>query len=416
MELKPGYKITQIGVIPDEWYVSTVGKEFDVQLGKMLDSAKNSGIPKPYLGNRSVQWGRIECDDLPVMPMSSSDMERYRLQSGDLLVCEGGEVGRAAIWDAPMDECYYQKAIHRLRPVCGFDVRVMAGLLRLWSDRGDFSNYVTKTSIAHLPREKFIGVPMPVPTPLEQKRIAGAFADMDGLISALDFILLKKRLVMRATMLGLMSGKYRLTGFINEWNEIFLSQVGSVYGGLSGKTRADFGAGSARYIPFTNVISNVVVSASELESVNVRSSEAQNSVLKGDLLFNGSSEAPEELAFCSLMDEDIPDLYLNSFCFGFRIHDDARVDGLFLAYFFRSIVGRELVKSIAQGSTRYNLPKRAFLSRVFRIPGIKEQAAIARVLSDMDAEIAALELRRDKTRLLKKAMMQELLTGRTRLV
>ena len=86
MEVRPGYKQTEVGVIPEEWEVSTVGEEFSVQLGKMLDAEKNVGIAKPYLGNRAVQWASIDIADLPTVPMSRSDLERFRLQKGDLLV------------------------------------------------------------------------------------------------------------------------------------------------------------------------------------------------------------------------------------------------------------------------------------------------------------------------------------------
>jgi type I restriction enzyme, S subunit len=108
-------------VIPAGWEVSTVGQEFDIQLGKMLDGEKNVGTHKPYLGNKAVQWNRIDVSELSTMAMSSTDLQRFRLARGDLLVCEGGEVGRAAIWDEPFPECYYQKALHRLRPRRGFD-------------------------------------------------------------------------------------------------------------------------------------------------------------------------------------------------------------------------------------------------------------------------------------------------------
>lgn len=109
-------------------------------------------------------------------------------------------------------------------------------------------------------------------------------------------------------------------------------------------------------------------------------------------------------------------MFLNSFCFGFRLRSGAAADGLFLAYLFRSGVGRELLRSLAQGAIHYNLSKAALLRLRLRLPGVEEQLAIAEVLSDMDAELAAFESRRDKTRQLKQGMMQALLTGRIRLV
>ena len=138
--------------------------------------------------------------------------------------------------------------------------------------------------------------------------------------------------------------------------------------------------------------------------------------MKGDLLFNGTSETPGELAMGAVMGEQISNLYLNSFCLGFRIQDENKYDPLFLAYFFRGSVGRIIMNALAQGATRYNMSKSQFSALELFIPAYDEQRAIATVLSDMDAGIAALERRRDKTRVVKQGMMQQLLTGRVRLI
>jgi type I restriction enzyme, S subunit len=193
-----------------EWEVSTVGREFDIQLGKMLDADRNRGMPKPYIGNKAVQWNRIEIGDLPMVPMSRSDLDRFRLVSGDLLVCEGGEAGRAAIWEGPIDECYYQKALHRLRPLRGFNSRLMVELLRHWADGGRLVNYVTQTSIAHLTREKLAEVPMPVPQPDEQRAIVGVLSNMDANITALEHRLAKTRALKQGMMQELLTGRTRL--------------------------------------------------------------------------------------------------------------------------------------------------------------------------------------------------------------
>ncbi len=416
MELKPGYKQTDVGIIPEEWEVSTVGHEFNIKLGKMLDAEKNFGLSKPYLGNKAVQWDRIDISNLPTVPMSRADIERYRLRDGDLLACEGGEVGRAAIWDAPIEECYYQKALHRLRPVRGFHSQLMVALLRLWSEQGRLVNYVTQTSIAHLPREIFLEVPMPVPPLPEQRAIAGVLGDVNALLGGLDRLIAKKRDLIQGTMQQLLTGRTRLPGFHGEWAVKTLGDLGSTFGGLTGKTKADFGDGDAQYVTFMNIMTNVVIDCGIFERVRVSPTESQNRVMKGDLLFNGSSETPEEVAMCAVHKSDVQGLFLNSFCFGFRFRDAAEADGLFLAYYLRNREGRELMKSLAQGSTRYNLSKVALLKAPLRLPSLPEQTAIAAVLSDIDAELSALQARRDKTRDLKQAMMQELLTGKTRLV
>lgn len=209
-ESNAGFRQTEVGVIPKDWEVSTVGRQFDVTLGKMLDAEKNIGELKPYIGNRNVRWGSVSVSELPLMRLTRADMEKFRLRNGDLLVCEGGDVGRAAIWDAPVEECYYQKALHRLRPLRGFNSRLMVGLLRLWSDRGTLANYVTQTSIAHLPREKFMEIPMPVPSSLEQTAIAEVLAEMDAEQEVLEARRDKTRLLKQGMMQELLTGKTRL--------------------------------------------------------------------------------------------------------------------------------------------------------------------------------------------------------------
>ncbi|WP_174518808.1 restriction endonuclease subunit S, partial [Pseudomonas syringae group genomosp. 3] len=127
------------------------------------------------------------------------------------------------------------------------------------------------------------------------------------------------------------------------------------------------------------------------------------------------SETPEEVGFCSVLLEEIQNLYLNSFCFGFRFNTAAKVNGLFFAYWFRSKAGRAAMSVLAQGATRYNIAKSAFMQLEIPQPLEEEQTAIATVLSDMGDELATLKVRREKTLQLKQGMMQELLTGRIRL-
>ena len=225
----PGYRRTEVGTIPCDWGVSSVGAEFRIQLGKMLDAAKNTGVLKPYIGNRSVQWGRIDLDGIATVPMTMSDLQRFLLRRGDLLVCEGGEIGRAAIWKDLIPECYYQKAIHRLRPIRTYDAYLMMSLLQLWASTGYLANYVTQTSIAHLPKDKLEVVPLPVPPPAEQHAIAEALSDVDGLLRALEALVAKKRAIKQAAMQQLLTGKTRLPGFSGEWLTKRLGEIAELH-------------------------------------------------------------------------------------------------------------------------------------------------------------------------------------------
>ncbi|MFY7866931.1 restriction endonuclease subunit S, partial [Roseateles sp.] len=229
-------------------------------------------------------------------------------------------------------------------------------------------------------------------------------------------LLTKKRQIKQGAMQELLTGKRRLPGFHKRWSEVRLGEVGRTYGGLTGKSKADFGHGASKYITFMNVMTNVRTSAKLVESVQVGPSESQNMVQPGDLLFNGSSETPEEVALCSWVENCDAGVFLNSFCFGFRPFVANRLSGLFMAYFFRARPGRNAVSSLAQGATRYNIAKTALLQAPINLPSFDEQKAIAEVLSSMDEEITLLQSRLTKARALKQAMAQALLTGRIRLI
>lgn len=262
---------------------------------------------------------------------------------------------------------------------------------------------------------KKIRVGMPS-TRAEQRAVADALADADALIDSLEQLLTKKRQIKQGAMQELLTGKLRLPGFQGPWSEVRLGEVGRTYGGLTGKGKADFGNGAAKYITFMNVMTTVRTSTEMVENVRVGPLESQNLVQSGDLLFNGSSETPQEVALCSWVENCDDGVFLNSFCFGFRPVVAARLSGLFMAYFFRGRPGRTAVSSLAQGATRYNIAKTALLQAPLCLPSLAEQQAIAEVLSSMDTEIAALESRLTKARALKQAMAQALLTGRIRLV
>lgn len=248
----------------------------------------------------------------------------------------------------------------------------------------------------------------------EQRRIAAALGDMDKLIDNLSKRIEKKKSIKQGAMQELLTGKKRLPGFEGEWEMVRIGNIGDFYGGLSGKTAADFGHGEAQYITFMNVLTNIVIKRHQVGKVSVYQGEHQNAVKKGDLFFNVSSETPEEVAMCAALLEDMPNTYLNSFCCGFRLFDDSN-DPLFISYYVNSHEGRKITKFLAQGLTRHNLSKDAFRKMEMNWPKKSEQRAIAKVLGDMDAEIAKLEAKHEKLIGIKKGMMSDLLTGKVRL-
>ncbi len=148
--------IEWLGEVPAHWAVAPVYSRYRVELGKMLDSKRITGENLlPYLRNVDVQWDRVNVNDLPEMDVSTSEYERYTLKTGDLLVCEGGEVGRTAMWNDELPMCAYQKAIHRLRPTTDDDhSRFFYYMMFSVESAGIFVAFGNPNTISHLTAEK----------------------------------------------------------------------------------------------------------------------------------------------------------------------------------------------------------------------------------------------------------------------
>ncbi|TDC21952.1 restriction endonuclease subunit S [Streptomyces sp. 8K308] len=192
------------------WRKSTIGEEFHVQLGKRLDAAVNRGELKLCVNNRGVRWGRIDITQAVWAPLTRADISELRLKAGDVLVCEGGEIGRASVWRAELSEAYYLNTLHRLRSRRGYNPDVLAAFLERWATTGELLALVGKSSLAHLTKENLLRVPLPVPSPEEQGRIATALRSIDQLIFSLERLIAKQRNIKQGLMQELLTGRTRL--------------------------------------------------------------------------------------------------------------------------------------------------------------------------------------------------------------
>lgn len=160
------------------WPVVPLSHVADTALGKMLDKGKPKGHPHvPYLRNINVQWGRIDTDDLLTMELPDDQQERFEVRAGDLLVCEGGEIGRCAIWHGRSEYLAYQKALHRVRPGNKLDARFLRYLLEHHAKSGTLAKLATGSTIAHLAQQQLRRVPVPLPSLDEQRRIVDVLED-----------------------------------------------------------------------------------------------------------------------------------------------------------------------------------------------------------------------------------------------
>lgn len=165
------------------WTAKPLSDVADFTLGKMLDQAKNRGDLLPYLANVNVRWGEFDLTDLREMRFESSEIDRYAVRPGDIVMCEGGEPGRCAIWKGDQEGVMLQKALHRIRARPGLDARFLYYSFLHLGKSGAFAPLFTGATIKHLPREQLAKVVVRYPSEPEQKAIAEALANYDDLIA-----------------------------------------------------------------------------------------------------------------------------------------------------------------------------------------------------------------------------------------
>jgi hypothetical protein len=164
--------------MPEGWVRTTIGDMAETALGKMLDAPRPRGTTRvPYLRNLNVQWGHIDLDDVQQVPLSDDERERFALEPGDLLVCEGGEIGRAALWRGGSGCMAYQKALHRIRSRGDLDLTFLRCLLEHYLYTGELHKRAAGSTILHLPQRQLRELPIPLPPRAEQRRIVEILED-----------------------------------------------------------------------------------------------------------------------------------------------------------------------------------------------------------------------------------------------
>lgn len=361
--------------------------------------------PTDITGTEGIIISKTEkCITEDGLKNSSADV----LPSGSLLLCTRATIGDSKINSIPMATNQGFKNVIPFKDTC---IKYLYYLLQ--TKKREMLEKATASTFAEISKSALCEIPLQAPEKQEQEQIAQVLFDIDALITDLQKLIKKKRNIFTGTMQSLLSGKIRISDSL--WEKYVIGDIGDFYSGLTGKSKDDFGKGNARYITFLNVLNNTVIDISKLESVQVNEDEYQNEVLKGDLFFNTSSETPEEVGMCAVLMDSIRNTYLNSFCFGFRLKTK-KVHALFFSYYFNSQEGRKIMRVLAQGATRFNLSKDYFSQTEIELPPYEDQVEIAQTLADMEGDILSLEKKCLKYKAMKQGMMEELLTGKVRLM
>lgn len=407
-------KLTELGWLPIDWNVVKLGEVSDIDV-RSIDHT-NMDFHFYYISLENVKEGQISYGD-KISLRNAPSRARRTLRPNDILF---GTVrpklkSHAIFKLEPASEFVASTGFAVIQS--GAKIHYEFGFQLIMSDEiaRQVDMLIVGSNYPAISNNQVSNLLIPLPPKPEQEAIAKVLSDTDALIESLEKLIEKKKLIKKGVMQDLLSGKKRLPGFSEPWVEKSLGELGTTFGGLSGKSKLDFGAGDAQYITFMNIINNPIIDVTIFDNVRVSPDEQQNKVLRGDILFNGSSETPEEVGMCSYYNGNINNVYLNSFSIGFRPDNLDHVNGLFFCYLLRSSVGRNKMKKMAQGATRYNLSKENLKRVRVHLPGIEEQNAICSIIANLDYELTTISAKVSKTRLLKQGLMQQLLTGKIRL-
>lgn len=267
------------------------------------------------------------------------------------------------------------------------------------------------TKVLGISTKRLAQIPLFMPEPEEQHKITSFLTALDERIQLLQKNEIKLEEYKKGVMQLLFHQKLR---FKNEngndfpdWEERRLGEIGVTFNGLRGKTKVDFGEGKP-YVQYMQIFSNSKINLEEFGLVKIEENENQSKVQYGDVFFTTSSETPKEIGTASVMLEEVDDVYLNSFCFGFRPNSLTELVPKFSRYLFRSELFRRKIIKLAQGSTRFNMSKIELMKLQVLLPKEDEQIKIANFLTSLDDSIESIRVEIDGSIEYKKGLLQKM--------
>lgn len=345
------------------WHTALLSEVADLSLGKMLDKAKNKGEALPYLANINVRWGNFDLEDLRTMRFEAHEVERYSLKAGDIVMCEGGEPGRCALWSDQNKKMMLQKALHRIRPKQQINSTYLYYYFLNTGKHNGFTPYFTGATIKHLPREQLAKIPIRFPCKTLQKKIGATLSSYDNLIATNQrrIALLEEaaRLIYREWFINMHFPGHDSTPMSNGapegWATTTLGNVCTTLGGGTPSTKvAEYWNGNVTWVTPTDVTRNnsivLLDSEKKISESGLKNSSAK--LLPPETILMTSRAS---IGYFALM--DYPVCTNQGFISIIPEQDHSRM------YLLFNLMNRiEEMTSLATGSTFKELSKRTFKS------------------------------------------------------
>lgn len=411
-----GYKQTEVGVIPEDWAsISAVEACSKIRDGTHF-SPRISGNDYFYVTSKNIRFGYLDMSTASRIDaiQHRAIYRRCDVMLGDILLTkDGANTGNAAL-NTLAEEFSLLSSVAFLRfhqsKHCGayFLQQILATPGQRQIQEAMAGNAITRLTLQKINKLRF-----PVPsTKAEQEAIAEVLSDADALIESLEQLVTKKRQIKHGAMQDLLTGKKRLPGFSGQWEAKRLVEIGTFLKGR-GVSKDESSSGSLACVRYGEIYTRHNDYITEFFSWIGRDVARTATRLQfGDILFAGSGETKEEIGKCVAFIDDV-EAYAGSDIVIFRAD---KSDSLFLGYYLNTSSISQQKASLGQGDAVVHISGSALASIQGEFPSVPEQSAIASVLSDMDADIADLEAQLTKARAFKLGMMNELLTGKIRLI
>jgi len=358
----------------------------------------------------NVQDGRMSFERVSTVAELPDNIRDFQvLKQGDILISLTGNVGRVCLVE--VDDCLLNQRVGKLVPKAQVDKDFLYQVLRNEKFLNAMVEQAQGGAQDNLSSKDVLGYEATLPTLPEQQKIAAFLSAVDRKIQQLkrkqELLERYKKGVVQQLFSQELRFKRKDGGEFPEWEEKRLGDIGDTFNGLTGKAGDDFGEGKP-FITYKQIFDSSKINLASCERVRVESDENQVRVKKGDVFFTTSSETREEVGFASVLLDEVDEVYLNSFSFGYRIHSHKVLSPDFARFLFRSDDFREDMIKLGQGSTRYNISKTGFREITVQLPSFEEQSRIAGFLMALDAKVAAVAQAVAAAQKWKKGLLQQM--------
>lgn len=416
VEMKSGYKMTEVGVIPEDWEVKTLGKLACINgrigfRGYTVKDLVRKGEGAIAIGGKHISKNYLDLSDAEYISWKKYyESPEIMVKQGDIVLAQRGTLGKSALIKSDIGPATINPSLVLINKIKCNNLYLIYNM-----QSSSVTDYIlqinSQTSIPMISQKQIEGIKIAIAKlDCEQAAIATALSDVDSLISALTKKIEKKKAIKQGLMQQLLTGKKRLPGFNDKWKSMLLGDIAEVKDGTH-QTPQYVKSGGKPFYSVENVTADDFKNVKHISLEEHKALTSNYRIEKGDVLMTRIGS----IGCCKYVDWDVDASFYVSLAL-LKINE--KYDSKFISYlsniksFKEEVMLNSLVFAIPQKINLGNIS----LIKVYIPTSKAEQTAIANILSDCDSEIAALEEKRDKYKEIKQGMMQQLLTGKIRLI